>query len=415
MRDLAQIDKLDAMPRLLRALAATAGQVSKLSALGAQVGPVRADQQRGRSIHALNTCHPIYEFALMIETPQNGSVDDTRGAHPPELETHMHLRFPHRLNRRWLTLSALALAAVWAPVQAQEWPQKPIRMIAPQAPGGGPERVIRGIAQGLSQRLGQPVVVDYKPGAAGNIGTADLARAAPDGYTWMLSAENVVTINPSLYKNTGFARQDVQAFNLIASLNQLLACHPKVGANSLQDLQRISKTRSLTYASSGPGSNGQLTMEMLLDSTGMKMVHVPYKGPAPAVQDLLGGQVDCTFIVTAALVEHVRAKRLVGIATTSPTRIPSLPEVPTMKEVGLPDFEGNFWLGMFAPRGIPKAIADKFGKALDEVIRGQEVRDAMAANNTLLVGTSPEQGQAEIQKAATRWETVVRRLQLSLD
>lgn len=312
------------------------------------------------------------------------------------------------------TLTAtLALASVNA--AAQEWPNKPIRMIAPQAAGGGPERVIRAIAQGLGQKLGQPVVVDYKPGAAGNLGTADLSRSPADGYTWMLGPENVLTVNPLLYKSTGFNRQDVAPFNLIASLNQLLACHPKVGVQTLQDLVRVAKTRNLSYSSSGPGSNGHLTMEMLLDDLGIQMTHVPYKGPGPAVQDLIGGQVDCTFIVTAALVEHVKAKRLVGLATTSTSRIPGLTEVPTMKEAGLPNFEGNFWLAMYAPRGMPKAIQDKFGKALDEVIRGPEVREAMAINNTILVGTTPEAAQAEINKAAQRWEKVAKRINLTME
>lgn len=311
-------------------------------------------------------------------------------------------------------LAALALATCLGSA-AQEWPTKPIRMIAPQAPGGGPERVIRSISQGLSQRLGQPVVVDYKPGAAGNLGTADLARSPADGYTWMLAAENSLTVNPFVYKTLGFNRQDVAAFNLIASLNQLLACHPKVGVRTLQDLVRTARSRPMTYASSGPGSNGHLTMEMLLGELGIQMTHIPYRGPAPAVQDVLSGQVDCTFIVTAALVEHVRSKGLVGIATTSQQRIPSAPDVPSMSEVGLPNFEGNFWLAMFAPRGVPKAVQDKFGKALDEVIRTPEVREAMAANNTILVGSSPEVAQAEIQKAAQRWERVVKRLNLSLD
>ncbi|MDH4376096.1 MAG: tripartite tricarboxylate transporter substrate binding protein [Ramlibacter sp.] len=313
----------------------------------------------------------------------------------------------------------LAMAALLAVTSlhaaAQEWPTKPIRMIAPQPPGGGPERVIRGIAQGLSQRLGQPVVVDYKPGAAGNLGTADLARSPADGYTWMLAAENSLTINPFVYKSLGFNRQDVAAFNLIASLNQLLACHPKVGANSLQDLVRIAKSRPITYSSAGAGSNGHMTMEMLLTELGIQITHIPYKGPAPAVQDVLSGQVDCTFIVTAAVVEHVKSKGLVGIATTSLSRIPSAPDIPTMKEVGMPNFEGNFWLAMFAPRGLPKAIQDKFGKALDEVIRTPEVREAMAANNTILVGSNPEVAQAEINKAAQRWERVAKRLSLSID
>lgn len=313
----------------------------------------------------------------------------------------------------WLV--ALAAVTAGGGVWAQEWPVKPIKMIAPQAPGGGPERVIRAIAQGLGQRLGQPVVVEYRPGAAGNLGTAELARSAPDGYTWMLGPENMLTINPHLYRSTGFNVQDVFPVSLIGSLNQLLACYPKVGVSNLQDLVRVAKSRPLTYSSSGPGSIGQLAMEMLLEDLGVRMTHVPYRGPAPAVQDLIGGQVDCTFIVTAALVDHVRANRLTGIATTSQSRIPSLPELPTMKEVGLPKFEGNFWLGMFAPRGVPRAVLDRFGKALDETIRGSEVREAMAANNTILVGTTPELAQAEIAKSSQQWERVIRRLNLSVD
>ncbi|MEY2683442.1 MAG: hypothetical protein RJA09_586 [Pseudomonadota bacterium] len=309
--------------------------------------------------------------------------------------------------------AVVALATMAA--TAQEWPTKPIRMIAPQAPGGGPERVIRGIAQVMGQRLGQPVVVDYKPGAAGNLGTADLARSPADGYTWMLGPENMLTINPFIYKSTGFNRSDVAAVNMIASLNQLLACHPKVGVKTLPDLVKAAKAKPLTYSSAGPGSNGHLAMEMLLSEVGAEMTHVPYRGPAPAVQDVLSGQVDCTFIVTAALIEHVKSKRIDALATTANSRIPSLPEVPTMKDVGLPNFEGNFWLGMFAPKGVPKAIQDKFGKALDEAIRSPEVREAMAMNNTILVGTTPEVAQAEINKAAQRWEKVAKRLSLSLE
>jgi tripartite-type tricarboxylate transporter receptor subunit TctC len=324
---------------------------------------------------------------------------------------------PHtlKLSRVCFTGLVAAVSLMAANAFGQTWPSKPIRLIAPQAAGGGPERVIRAVTQGLSQRLGQPVVVDYKAGAAGNIGTGDLARSAPDGYTWMLGPENPLTINPFIYKSIGFNRQDVAPFNLFGSLNQILACHPKVGAKTLQDLTRIAKAGKLTYASSGAGSVGQLTMEMLLDELGVQMTHVPYRGPGPAVQDLLGGQVDCTFIVTAALVEHVKSKALVGIATSSQQRIAAIPDVPTMKEVGVPNFEGNFWLGVFAPRGVPKDIQEKFGKALDEVIRSPEVREAMAVNNTVFVGTSPEVAQAEIAKATQRWEKVVKRLNISLD
>ncbi len=313
-----------------------------------------------------------------------------------------------------LTAMVLCLASQTA-VYAQEWPNKPIKMIAPQPPGGGPERVIRAISQGLSQRLGQNVVVDYKPGANGNIGAGETVRSAPDGYTWMLSAEHVATINPSVYKSLGYNKNDLIPVNLIASLNQVLACHPKVGANTIADLVRIAKTKTLTYASAGAGSNGHLTMEMFLAEQGIQMTHVPYRGPAPAAQDLVAGQIDCSFNVTASLVENLKAKQIVGIATTSLTRIPSLPDVPTMKEVGMPNFDGNFWLAMFTSKDVPKAVVEKFNKALDETIRSQPVVDAMAANNTFLVGSNPEVAQAEIAKAARKWGDVAKRLNLAIE
>ena len=277
---------------------------------------------------------------------------------------------PHiRINRRRALLRVAAGAAATASLglRAQaEWPARPVRIVVPYAPGGSSDTLGRMIAKHLGESLKQTFVVENRAGAAGMVGSQHVARSAPDGYTWMLGPENMLTINPHLYRSTGFNVQDVFPVSLIGSLNQLLACHPKVGVSNLQDLVRVAKSRPLTYSSSGPGSIGQLAMEMLLEDLGVRMTHVPYRGPAPAVQDLIGGQVDCTFIVTAALVDHVRANRLTGIATTSQSRIPSLPELPTMKEVGLPKFEGNFWLGMFAPRGVPRAVLDRFGKALDE-------------------------------------------------
>lgn len=313
---------------------------------------------------------------------------------------------------------AAALFSVSTLGVAQEWPNKPIRMVAPQPAGGGPERTIRAIAKGLSDRLGQTVIVDYKPGANGNIGAADVANSAPDGYTWMLSAEHVATINPFIYKSMGYSKEKLVATYLVGSLNQILACHPKTGINTIADLVRVAnanKAKPLSYASAGAGSHSHLVMEVLLDELKIDMTHVPYRGPAPAVQDLMGGQVDCSVNVTAALAEAVKSKRVTGIATTSSSRIPSLPELPTMKEVGLPKIEGNFWLAMYAPKGVPKAVLDKFNKALDETVRGVEVTEAMAANNTIYSGSGADAAQAEMLKAGVRWERVVKQVKLALD
>jgi tripartite-type tricarboxylate transporter receptor subunit TctC len=301
---------------------------------------------------------------------------------------------------------------------AQEWPTKPIRMIVPQAAGGGPERTIRAIAKGLSDRLGQPVVVDYKAGANGNIAAADLARSAPDGYTWMLSPEHVATINPFIYRSIGYNRENVSPTFLVGSLNQILACHPKTGINKLSDLVRVSqadKSKRLSYGSPGAGSNGHLAMEMLLDELKIDMTHVPYRGPAPAVQDLIGGQVDCVLTVTSALAEHVKSQRVVGVVTTSLTRLPSLPDIPTMRDVALPAFDGNFWLAMFAPKGVSNAVLDKFNQALDETVRGDEVRGALAASNTFMLAAGPLVARTEIARAAAKWQRVAKRVNFTLD
>lgn len=310
--------------------------------------------------------------------------------------------------------SALLSMSTWS--IAQEWPTKPIRMVAPQPAGGGPERTIRAIAKGLSDRLGQPIVVDYKPGADGNIGAGNVANSASDGYTWMLSAEHVATINPFIYKNLGYDKQKLVSTYLIGSLNQILACHPKTGISNFADFVRLAKSRKdkpLTYAS--PGPNGYLGMEMLLDELKIEMTQVPYRGPAPAMQDLLGGQVDCALIVTAAMLENVKAKRVVGIATTSLNRLSALPDVPTLKDVGLPNVEGNFWLAMYAPKGVPKAVLEKFNKALDETVRGVEVTEALAANSTVFFGSSADVAQEEMVKASIKWERIVNRVKLTVD
>jgi tripartite-type tricarboxylate transporter receptor subunit TctC len=314
----------------------------------------------------------------------------------------------------WMVVLAALLGSVGA-VQAQDWPSKPIRLIAPQAPGGGPERVIRGIANRLSQRLGQPVVVDYKPGAAGNLGAAELARSQADGYTWMLGTETIVTLNPLIYKSTGFNKSDVVPINLVASLSQLLACNPKVGVKSVPELINKAKTQNLSYASSGAGSPGHFTMEMVLDAAKVNMTHVPYRGPAPAVQDLISGQVDCAFLVTAIVGEHIKSGRLVALATSSKQRLGIFPEVPTMQEQGFPGFDATFWLAVFAPKGLKADVQTKFARALDESIRAPEVTEAMAANNTKLEGTTAEAAQKELDAITKRWEQVAKRINLKLD
>jgi tripartite-type tricarboxylate transporter receptor subunit TctC len=298
---------------------------------------------------------------------------------------------------------------------AEDWPSKSIRLVFPSAAGGGPERVIRTMTIGLGKRLGQAVVVDYKPGAGGNIGAADLARSAPDGYSWMLAPETVLTINPLVYKNLGYKADDVVPVRFVGSLSQALACNPAVGAKSVAELVALAKTKDLTFASAGTGSAAHMTMEMFLDATKIKMTHVPYRGVAPALTDLLGGQVDCYFGVVSALAEYIRSGRLVGLAVSSKKRLDNLPGVPTVQELGYKDFDATFYLGVFAPRGVPENIRSRFEKALDETVHTPEFAEAMAANSVTPEDVGPEAAQKELRDAAQRWAVVAKRINLRPD
>ena len=310
---------------------------------------------------------------------------------------------------------ALAVSLMASNAMAQNWPSKPIRIIAPQPPGGGPDRVIRGIANGLSQRLGQQVLVEHKPGAGGNIGAIELLRSGADGYTWMIGTESILTINPLIYKDIGFNKADLLPVNLIGSFTQVLTCNPNVGVKTVPELIAKAKTRPMSYASGGAGSPGHLTMEMLLAEANVSMTHVPYRGPQPAVTDMMGGQVDCGFLVGAVVNEFVKAGRLVALATSSKTRSTLAPDLPTVAEQGFPTVDATFWFTAFAPRGVPKEVLDRFLKALDESIKTPEVREAMLANSTKPEGSTPEAAKKELDQITVRWTDIAKRVNLKLD
>lgn len=319
--------------------------------------------------------------------------------------------------RRTALAFALALSALGAQAQtqAQSWPTKPLRLVFPSGAGGGPERVIRALTAGLSQRLGQPVVIDYKAGAGGTIGTADLARSAPDGYTWMLAPETTLTINPLVYKNPGFKMEDVVAVSLFGSLTQALACNPSLGVRNVTELVARAKAKDLTYASPGAGSAAHMTMEMFLEATQTRMTHVPYRGVAPAVQDLMAGQVDCYFGVVSALSEFIKSGRVVGIAVSPKKRVAILPELATVQEQGVKDFDANFYLGVFAPRGVPADILARFSRALDETVHSPELIEAMAANAVTPVHLDAQASQKELRDISRTWAAIARRIQLKAE
>jgi tripartite-type tricarboxylate transporter receptor subunit TctC len=307
------------------------------------------------------------------------------------------------------------MAVAFSTADAQTWPIKPLRIVVPQPPGGGPDLVIRNIARAMSQKLGQPVVVDYKPGAGGNIAAIEVVRSGADGYTWLLATETLFTINPLLYSNLGFNKNDLLPLSLIGSFTQVLACHPSVGVNTVADLVSKAKAKNLTYASSGNGSPGHLTMAMLLNDAKVDMTHIPYRGPQPAVQDLLGGQVDCAFLVVAAVNEHLKSGRLVAIATSGRQRSETLPNIFTAQEQGFKTVDATFWLGVFGPKGTPSGVQTQFLKALEDALKMQEVKDAFAVNGTKLEGTTPEVAKQELDQIAQRWANVAKKINLKVD
>lgn len=320
-----------------------------------------------------------------------------------------------------LMVSALAVtvlsSAPIANAQSAAWPSKPIRLVIPFPAGGGPERTIRTVTEGLKQRLGQPVVVDYRPGASGNIGAAETARSAADGYTWLLAQESIVTVNPHIFKRLGYERERLVPVALIGSFVNILTCHPAVGVKSVAELVEKAKARpgGIRYASSGPGSPGHLTMEMFASAARIELSHVPYRGPMPAVQDMLGGHVECGFLVASIVADHIKAGRLVGLAGSGAKPSASLGDLPNISDAGYRDVNATFWLGIFAPLGVDQDITRKFHQALTETVRNEAVQAAMLASDTQPEATTPAQAGQRLDEVSARWAAVIKRIDLKLD
>ncbi len=308
------------------------------------------------------------------------------------------------------SLLGLSLSA-----SAQSWPDKPMRVIVPLPPGGPSDIVLRGAAPKVQQLLGQPLVIDNKPGANGNIGTAEAVRAAGDGYTWMWTTDTTLTVNPHVYEKMPFKASDLQPVIRASSFSQTLVCSPKTGLKTVAELVKRAKSTSLNYASGGAGSPGHLTTELFSAAAGVQMTHVPYKGPAPAVQDMLGGQVDCGFLAGPTVLPHVRAGRLVALAVSGAKRSPILPEVPTVAESGYPGFDASFSLLLFAPKGTPAALVQKMHDALATALKAPEMVEKLAQSDQTVVAGTPAEANARLAQDTQRWGEVARRIQLRLE
>lgn len=315
---------------------------------------------------------------------------------------------------RWLAgVAGVALAAA---AHAQgAWPEKPVRFIVPLPPGGPSDIVLRGAIEKMQPVLKQPLVVDNKPGAAGNLGAGEAARAAPDGYTWLWTTDTLLTVNPHVYPKLPFKPDDLVPVMRVSSFSQTLVCHPGVGAKSVADLVRLAKGRKMSYASGGAGSPGHLTTELFLSTAGIEMTHVPYKGPAPAMQDVIGGQVECGFLAGPTVLPQVRAGKLVALAVSGAKRSLLLPEVPTVAESGFAGFDATFSLVLFAPRGTSPRVVEAMHTALAAALKQPDMVERLRQTDQEVVAASPADSAARIAADHKTWGAVARRIGLQLD
>ena len=305
-----------------------------------------------------------------------------------------------------------ALAFVPFVAMAQDYPNKPVRIIVPFAAGGVADLLPRMVGDKLSQKWGQPVVVENKVGAAGNIGMAEGARAAPDGYTLTLAPTGNLTVNPSLFPNLPFdTARDFTPVTMLAQVANVLVVHPSVPAKNFKELIAYAKANpdKLNFASPGDGSGAHLAGELLKLEAGIKMTHVPYKGLAPAVNDLLGGQVQVMFAGISTVLQHVKGGKLVALAVASPVRNPQLPDIPTVIESGIPGFEVISWYGIVTRSGTPAAVVQKLHRDMVEALGAEDVKAKLAGLGLEPVGNTPEQFDALIKAEGRKWSDIVRR------
>ena len=316
--------------------------------------------------------------------------------------------------RRLTFVSALLAVCASSAALAQSWPQRPIKVIIPFPPGGPSDLVMRTAAEKIMANLKQAIVIENQPGAGGNIGAATVARAAPDGYTFLFATDTLLTVNPHVYKTLPFKLDDLKPISVLSSFSQTLVCNPSLGVKTVSELIAKSKTTPLSYASGGAGVPGHLSTELLLSMTGMQMTHIPYKGPAPAMQDVLANQVPCGLLAGPTVLPHVRSGKLTALAVSGQARSPSLPEVP-IDEAGVKGYEADFSLILIAPKQVPDDIVAKFRQAVVDALRNPEATERLKASDQIVIGSTPEQAVAKVAKDFAKWGAVSRKIGLSLD
>jgi len=318
------------------------------------------------------------------------------------------------------TLVAAVLAALVLPATAwpQAWPSKPVRWVVPFPPGGGVDVTTRTITSRMGMKPGHQFVIDNRGGANGNIGAEIVAKAPPDGYTVLTATTGIVVINPHLYSKLAFdAVRDLVPVTSAVDVINVLVVHPSLPAKSVKELIALAKARpnELNFGTSGPGGSDHIATELFRTMTGAQLVHVPYKGGAPAMVDLVAGHVQLMFATMAVAVGQIRAGRLRALGITSSKRYPLMPELPTIAEAGVPGYEAAFWFGVFVPQGTPREIVARLNGEVRDALQAPEVQQRLLESGLIATGTTPEEFSAFVQAESKKWAKLVRERGLKAD
>ena len=294
---------------------------------------------------------------------------------------------------------------------AQTYPSRPVRLVVPFPAGSTPDIVGRTLGQKLAEAWGQPVVIENKPGAAGNIGTAEVARALRDGYTLLIGSNGPIAVNQALYKDLPFsAARDLKPISLLAAAPQVLVVHPSVPAADLKQFVEYARANpdKLSYGSVGAGSASHLTMELLKSQAKISLLHVPYKGFPPAVQDLLSGRIQATFAIVPAVLPQIRSGRLKALAVTSAKRTSLAPDLATVAEQGFAYFDATAWQGLLSPAGIPPDAFERISRETQTAMRLPDVKQILESQGFEVIGSSPQEYEAFLRSERDKWTRIVR-------
>ena len=322
-----------------------------------------------------------------------------------------------RLHRLCVVVLALSATLMAAPLQAQTYPTRPVKIIVPFAAGGPADNFARFMGQRLQDALGQSFVVDNRPGGGSVIGTDAAAKAAPDGYT-LLMMSNAHTVNETLIANKPFAlMRDFVAVAPINSSDLVLVAHPSLKANTLKEVMALAAKQpgKLNYASSGPGTPYHMAGELFKSMANVYLVHIPYRGSTGARTDVIGGQVDLMFDAVTTMTEQVKAGKVKAIATTGRQRSDVLPDVPTMNESGVPGYESTIWLGLMAPKGTPKAVVDRLNEAVSKITSQPDVKQLWAKQGAVPLVMTPEAFDKYAREDVVKWAKVIKSAGIKAD